>query len=209
MAEFPSSIWTRIIEFKKDPEQVKDQIVRRYRLPVYEFIRRQGLSHEDAEDLAQDVFARIARDEFLEKADRRKGKFRSLLLAVTRHVIASFRRYELAAQRDRRKEIPIEDLEIPTAVPADGDFDRLWVKNLIESAMDRLKGDSAMAALRLQLEGRSYQEIAKALGKRETDVTNFIYRAKQRIKAEVEGMIKEYCGEGEVQDEIAALLQYL
>lgn len=209
MAEFPSSIWTRIIQFKKDPEQVKDQIVRRYRQPVYEFVRRQGLSHEDAEDLAQEVFSRIARDEFLEKADRRRGKFRSLLLAVTRHVIASFRRYEFAAQRDRRKEVPIEDLEVPQAVAPDGDFDRLWVKNLIQEAMDRLKSDPALAALRLQLEGKSYQEIAKVLGRRETDVTNHIYRAKHRIKAEVEEMIKEYCGEGEVQDEIAALLKYL
>jgi RNA polymerase sigma-70 factor (ECF subfamily) len=209
MSDFPSSIWTRIIEFKKDPEQVKDQIVRRYRQPVYEFLRRQGLTHEDAEDLAQEVFARIAKDEFLEKADRRKGKFRSLLLAVTRHVIASFRRYELAAQRDRRKEVGIEDLEIPQAVPPDGEFDRLWVKNLIQGAMERLKHDPALAALRLQLEGKSYQEIASELGKRETDVTNHIYRAKQRIKLEVESMIKEYCGEGEVQDEIASLLKYL
>ncbi len=209
MADFPSSIWTRIIEFKKDPEQVKDQIVRRYRQPVYEFVRRQGLLHEDAEDLVQEVFTRIARDEFLEKADRRKGKFRSLLLAVTRHVIASFRRYELAAQRDRRKEVAIEDLEIPQAVPPDGEFDRLWVKNLIQGAMDRLRNDPALAALRLQLEGKSYQEIAATLGKRETDVTNHIYRAKQRIKAEVENMIKEYCGEGEVESEIASLLQYL
>jgi RNA polymerase sigma-70 factor (ECF subfamily) len=209
MPEFPSSIWTRIIEFKKDPDQVKDQIVRRYRHPVYEFVRRQGVSHEDAEDLVQEVFARISRDEFLAKADRRRGKFRSLLLAVTRHVIASFRRYELAAQRDRRKEVPIEDLEVPQSVPPDGEFDRLWVRNLVQGAMERLKGDPALSALRLQLEGKSYQEIAKALGKRETDVTNHIHRAKQRIKAEVENMIREYCGEAEVQDEIVSLLQYL
>ncbi len=209
MADFPSSIWTRIIQFKKDPEQVKDQIVRRYQRPVYEFVRAQGLAHEDAEDLVQEVFARIARDEFLEKADRRKGRFRSLLLAVTRHVIASFRRYELAAQRDRRKEVPIEDLEIPGEVPPDGHFDRLWVKNLIQGAMERLKDDPALRALRLQLEGKSYQEIARSLGKRETDVTNFIYRAKQRIRVEVEGMIREYCGEAGVEDEIASLLQYL
>jgi RNA polymerase sigma factor (sigma-70 family) len=209
MSDFPSSIWTRIIEFKKDPAQVKDQIVRRYRHPVYEFVRRQGVSHEDAEDLVQEVFARISKDEFLEKADRRRGKFRSLLLAVTRHVIASFRRYELAAQRDRRKEVPIEDLEVPQSVPADGEFDRLWVRNLVQGAMERLKGDPALSALRLQLEGKSYQEIAKTLGRRETDVTNHIHRAKLRIKAEVENMIREYCGEAEVQDEIVSLLQYL
>jgi hypothetical protein len=47
---FPSSVWTLILNIKHDPERVKEQIVLRYRQPVYEFVLRRLPNHEDAED---------------------------------------------------------------------------------------------------------------------------------------------------------------
>src|ERR1043165_1808720 len=101
----PSSIWTGSLSVKNDPERVKDLVVRRYREPVVEFLRMKGLSHEDAEDVAQDVFIQICREEFLQKADREKGKFRTLVLAVTRNLLAFFHRYQMAERRDRRRKV--------------------------------------------------------------------------------------------------------
>jgi RNA polymerase sigma factor (sigma-70 family) len=209
VANFPTSIWTTILSIREDPERVRDLVVRRYRKPVYEFIRRQNLSHEDAEDVTQEVFTQICREGFLEKANRRKGRFRTLLLAVTRHLVASFRRRELAAVRDRRRAVTLEGFDIAQEHEGDGDFDDLWVQNLVNLAMDRLKDDPTVEALGLQLQGRSYQEIAAAIHKSETDVTNYIHRAKKKLRLEIERQIREYSGADQVEAEVASLLHYL
>lgn len=205
---FPSSVWTLLLSIKHDPERVKEQVVLRYREPVYEFIKRRIPKHEDAEDLTQDVFIRICADSFLEKVDPQKGKFRSLLLAVTRRVIASHQRQEMAAMRDRRRQVPLQDIDLPADPPAEGEFDRLWVTNLMNQAMDRMKGVPHVEALRLQVQGKSYREIAAELSCSESDVTNHIHRSKQRLRHEIETVIREYSG-GDVKNEIAALMQYL
>jgi RNA polymerase sigma-70 factor (ECF subfamily) len=205
---FPSSVWTLMLSLKADPERMKELVVRRYREPVYQFLLRRVPRPEDAEDLTQEVFLRICADSFLQKVDPEKGKFRSLLLAVTRRVIASHQRHELAEMRDRRRQVPLDDLELPADAPAEGEFDRLWVGNLMTQAMDRMKEEPNLAALRLQVQGKSYREIAAELGRSESDVTNHIHRAKQRLRHEIETVIREYSG-GEVQAEIAALMQYL
>jgi len=205
---FPSSIWTTIRAIQREPDRVKDEVVRRYRSPVYEFVRRLGIPHEDAEDLSQEIFVRVCADGFLAKVDPSKGRFRSLLLAVTRNVVASFRRKELAPMRDRRKTVALEECEFPMEVEPDADFDRLWVKNLMTQGMSRMRNDSATAALKLQLEGRSYQEIAGQLKKSETEVTNYIHRAKKRLRTEIEGLIRDYSGD-DLQTEIATLTRFL
>jgi RNA polymerase sigma factor (sigma-70 family) len=206
--ELPSSIWTVILSVRQDPERVKDLIVRRYRQPVYDFIRMKGLNHEDAEDVTQEVFVRICREEFLEKADRDKGKFRTLLLAVTRNMIAFFRRFELSERRDRRRQISLANMDLPAQEEPDKEFDALWVKNLVTQAMERLQDDPTVRALALQMEGKSYQEIADALGKQVTDVTNYIHRAKLRLRGEIERMISGYSTRDQVPEEIAELIKH-
>lgn len=94
-------------------------------------------------------------------------------------------------------------------LPTDLEFDRLWVQNLMAQAMTRLKDDPGTEALKLQLDGLSYQEIADRLGKKVTDVTNFIHRAKERLKREFERLIAEYSTREDVAEEIAALRRFL
>ena len=205
----PSTMWTTILAFHRDPDRVKDFVVRRYRQPVVEFARRQGLKDEDAEDVAQEVFLRVCHETFLRKADQIRGKFRTVLLAVTKHVIGSWRRHEMAGKRDRRREVSLEGMTLPDELPADPEFDKLWVQNLMTQALERLKQDAGTEALKLQLEGLSYQEIAERLGRKTTDVTNFIHRAKERLKKEFERLIAEYSTREDVAEEIAQLRRFL
>jgi RNA polymerase sigma-70 factor (ECF subfamily) len=202
-------MWTTILSFHRDPDRVKDFVVRRYRQPVVEFARRQGLKDEDAEDVAQEVFLRVCHETFLKRADQIRGKFRTVLLAVTKNVISSWRRHEMAGKRDRRREVSLEGMTLPDELPADPEFDRLWVQNLMTQAMERLKIDVGAEALKLQLEGLSYQQIAERLGRKTTDVTNFIHRAKERLKKEFERLIAEYSTREDVAEEIAALRRFL
>lgn len=205
--DFPTSIWTVILSVRDDPERVKDLVVRRYRGPVYEFLRMRGLDHEDAEDVAQEVFLQICQKEFLEKADREKGKFRTLVLAVTRNLLAFFHRYQMAERRDRRRKVTLGELELPADPAPDGDFDRLWIRNLVSQALDRLKDDPTVMALKRQMDGLSYQEIASEMGRQVHDVTNFIHRGKTRLRSEIERMIGEYASTDDVPEEVAHLMK--
>lgn len=206
---FPTSIWTRILQVREDPEGVRDLVVRRYRPPVYDYARKQGLNHEDAEDAAQEVFLRVCAEGFLEKADRQKGKFRALLLAVARHVIASHRRHALAARRDRRREVVLEDFEFPSQVPSDGDFDLAWAENLARLALERLKGNPSVDLLLEHMKGATCKELAARVGKTEHAVETQVYRAKERVRQEIERLVADYSDEGEIDEELSAILQFL
>ena len=205
----PSTMWTTILQFHRDPERVKDFVARRSREPVVAFARRQGLKEEDAQDIAQEVFLRVCQEAFLKRADQIRGKFRTVLLAVTKHVIGSWRRHETADKRDRRREVSLEGMSLPEELPTDPEFDRLWVQNLMNQAMDRLRDDPGIEALRLQLQGLSYLEIAGRLGRKASDVTNHLHRARERLKKEFERLIAEYSNQEDVAEEIAALRRFL
>jgi len=51
-----------------------------YWRPVFAFICRQGHSVPDAQDLTQDFFAMVLKGRLLQRADRSRGRFRSLVL---------------------------------------------------------------------------------------------------------------------------------
>ncbi len=204
----PTTMWTQILGYRDQPDRTLDLLVRRYHRPIFEYSRGRGLQPADAEDVTQEVFLRVTRPEFLARADRSKGKFRSLLLAVTQHVIASHRRRELAGKRDRRREVPLDDFDIPERPPEAEEFDRLWLRNLLDWALLRLSHDPQVRAVQLQMEGRSYQEIAQKLGKTVSDVTNYVHRAKPKLRKEIERLIGEYSDATELPAEIAVLMRH-
>ena len=206
---FPTTIWTRILEVRKDPGAVKDLVVRRYRPPVYDYARRQGLSHEDSEDVAQEVFLRICSEDFLGKANREKGKFRDLIQAVARHVIASHRRYLLAARRDVRKEVALDDFEFPKDSAPDDEFDTAWAGNLVRLAMEKLEGNLSLDLLRAHLDGATCRELAAKVGKTEHAVEALVYRVKERMRQEIEILVAEYSEAGRMDEELAAIFRLL
>src|SRR5215471_3528768 len=59
-----------------------------YWLPIYAFVRREGHSPEDAQDLTQAFFTRLLEKKDLEAVHPSKGRFRSYLLASLKHFLA-------------------------------------------------------------------------------------------------------------------------
>ena len=70
-----------------------------YWYPLYAFIRRQGHSVVDAQDLTQEFFTRLLAKDFLGGVSRDKGKFRSFLLAACKHFLANERDRARARKR--------------------------------------------------------------------------------------------------------------
>lgn len=208
---FPSTMWTMMLS---RPERARAQLFNRYRTPILHFIRNHGFNEHDAEDLTQEVFLRVSREEFLSKVDRRKGRFRNLLLAVTRHVCLK-ERDRLA----RRRAGSIEQADVDHPAPPDSDeaFQVLWVQNLVNMALEGLQTEATPdgpryyeALLLSRFKGLTYEEVARKLGVGVGDVKNWIYAAKKKVKVRLVELIRAYCStDGELDEEWAYIRKSL
>ena len=126
---FPTTIWTRIREAGESDADALDAFARSYSTPVLSFVRSRGFVGQDAEDLCQEVFVRVLSGGVLAKADKARGRFRSLLRTVTLHTIQDRLR--------KRRPQPALDAD-PVDEQADESFDEGWAWHLTERALARL-----------------------------------------------------------------------
>ncbi len=84
--EFVTTRWSLILsaaKFGQEEQTARDalaELCRTYWRPIFSFVRARGYSIEDAQDLTQDFFVTILKENWLQHADRNRGRFRSLLL---------------------------------------------------------------------------------------------------------------------------------
>jgi len=82
-AAFATTHWS-VVEACADDENSDSALARLcqdYWPPLYTFARRRGNSSADAQDLVQGFFVYLLQSKAYAQTDRRKGKFRSFLLA--------------------------------------------------------------------------------------------------------------------------------
>jgi RNA polymerase sigma-70 factor (ECF subfamily) len=188
---FPSTIWTQVRDAAAGRTTATTDFVARYRPAVVSFVRRRGVDMAEAEDVAQEVFLRLFDGEVLERADRARGRFRSLLLSVTRHVLGHHFEKKSALKRGGAvvtlSFAAVEGLRLDECLAKDEhdpEFDREWLANLLEAALGRLRRENAEyheCVRAFLVDERSHREIASALGKTEAMVRNAISRGKARL----------------------------
>jgi RNA polymerase sigma-70 factor, ECF subfamily len=213
---FPTTFWSTLVD---RPDRARQELFTRYRTPVFNYVVNQGYDESDADDVTQEVFLRISREEFLRKADRLKGKFRSLVLAVTRHVILKDR-----ARKMRLKAASVEQDDFDDAVfsmsEVDGEderFNTLWIQNLVGLALERLMvetrggGPRYYEALVLnQFQGLSYADVARSLGVQASDVRNWIHYGKKKLKGYLIDHVRAYASsESGLSEELAFVNRFL
>lgn len=217
----PTTIWTQIADVRRHRTEAIDQVFRKYQPAILAFIRAAGHSPEEAADLAQEVFLTLVQDRVLFKADRARGRFRSLLLAITRHTMSNHRRHQNRRKREgSRKVRPLDAAEVEMAVAEGGDdpdFDMLWVQNLVGLSLERLRAEYEEAgrfhfrALELfTKEGLGYPEIADRLKRSVADVKNLIFQARAKLRERLLSEIQAYSASTqEYEDEVNYLAKFL
>jgi RNA polymerase sigma factor (sigma-70 family) len=185
---FPTTVWTRIHEAGAHDDVAMEEFARRYRPAILEYIERRGFRQRGADDLCQEVFVRLLRGGVLAKADRGRGRFRGLLLAVTRHVIHD--------QLRKRRDVPVEDLDQPDQDP---DFDQGWAMHLTARAMDRMRD-----------EGSPYYEVlVEHLAGQPQDRTR-LWHARRRLVSRIRHEVALTCATpADFEEEIAYLSRFL
>jgi RNA polymerase sigma factor (sigma-70 family) len=184
-----------------------------YWYPLYAYSRRRGCSPHDAQDLTQEFFARLLAGNWVAKADRQRGRFRSFLLSAMKHFMAN--EWNRASAQKRGGGQPILSLNDDSAEnryrlePAEKAtpeslFERGWAVTLLEGVLARLDEEyrragkhAWMEALRPALttdrDAIDYAGTARALGLTETAARVAVHRLRQRyrqlIRAEVAGTV--------------------
>ena len=80
-------------------EEALEKLCRSYWWPLYGFVRRQGYSPEEAQDLTQGFFERLLERRDLDAVRREKGRLRSYLLASLKNYIANAHRRVMTIKR--------------------------------------------------------------------------------------------------------------
>ncbi|MDR0869016.1 MAG: hypothetical protein LBP75_11200 [Planctomycetota bacterium] len=198
-----------------------------YWKPVYQYLRRRGLSHEDARDMAQEYFATFLEKNFVASANRERGRFRTFVL-VTLHrfytkQMASKRRrdyYNLSVPVDVYEDRFVKELAIQET--AEDEFNRRWAMSLIETTLEKMKQECSRGkkklyydVLMMHMDGNSerptrYKEVAKNLGLCHSDVTNYLFRGRNIFQKLLRDEIRQSVVDEEaVNEEIEALKEYL
>src|SRR5256886_15280475 len=201
-----------------------------YWRPVFAFICRQGHSVPDAQDLTQDFFAMVLKGRLLQRADRSRGRFRSLVLKALQNFL-----HDAVDKRHARKRggdvqfVSWDDwmAEAPSQLtvsakaaeswPAERFFDLRWAATVVEQALRRLReeGESqgklrAFEALRpclgAEREDVSYPTLSQTLGVPEATVKRLVPRLRQRYRSLLRDEVAETVADpAEIDDEIRHL----
>lgn len=211
-------------------EQALEKLCRVYWLPLYAYVRRQGESPHDAQDLTQEFFARFLEKDFLGSVDQTKGRFRSFLLAALKHFLSNQRDRARAQKRGGgQTPLSLDFSEAETSIdlqPAEKQtperaFEKRWALTLLEQSLARLRkeySDRGRQELFEQLkttltEGRSgvaYAELATRLGMSEASVKMAVLRLRQRYREVIRTEIAETVAtESEVEDELREVFRAL
>jgi DNA-directed RNA polymerase specialized sigma24 family protein len=232
MAIFPTTQWSCIAE-ASDPDSpgahaALAELCRSYWYPIYSLIRSRGHPPDEAADLTQDYFGRLLGGGLLRTADRRKGRFRSLLRTDCGYFLADQRDRRRARKRGGgRERLPLDiadaerryRLEPSDRLGPEPLFDRAWALDLLGRALDRLAREEATAGrgttferLRVVLTDGPrvvpYAAIAERLGTTEGAVEAAVRRLRGRyrvaLRAEVAATLDDP-SEAQVDDEIRDL----
>jgi RNA polymerase sigma-70 factor (ECF subfamily) len=204
-AKFPATLWSVVLLAGQNAsEQSREALAalcRAYWLPLYAYLRRQGKSPHDAEDLTQGFMLHLLEKETLTRVNREKGKFRSFLLASLQYYLANERDRQSAQKRgggvnlvqldaddaEERYQSALADQLDPAKV-----FDRRWATTLLDRALGRLEAEHSGAdrakrfrELQVFLLGDpktiSYAEAGKRIGIKEGAVKVAVLRLRQRF----------------------------
>src|SRR5262245_47582129 len=154
-SQFTTTHWTTVLAASgADPMRqaaALEELCRTYWYPIYYYIRRRGNGPEDAQDLAQEFFARLLEKEWLKGVEKNQSRFRSFLLTALNGFLAN--QHERATATKRGGGRPLLSLDAEHAEhrfllePASHEtpekiFERRWAFAVLDCAFARLKEET-------------------------------------------------------------------
>ena len=227
---FVTTRWTVVLSAGRKSSPQSDRalgdLCQIYWYPLYAYIRRQGRSKEDSEDLVQAFFARFLEKNYLEGLSAERGKFRAFLLASLKHFLAN--EWDKANRQKRgggAQHLSLDwqsaderfHLDPPDPASPDRAYDRAWALALLERVIARLRSecvaggkenlfDQAKGYLMVGQTAIRYAEAAQTLGLDEGAVRVAVHRLRKRYRALLRDEIAQTLDDpAQVEDELRSL----
>jgi DNA-directed RNA polymerase specialized sigma24 family protein len=233
--EFVTTRWSLIFSAANGSEEQKArdalaELCRTYWRPIFLFVRGRGYSIEDAQDLTQDFFVTILEHNWLQNADRNRGRFRSLLLRSLQNFLINAAEKTHAHKRGGDVEFISWDdwmVESPSqlsvseqaleSLPPERLFDLNWATTVVDHALQRLREECEskgklwlFQALSPHLtdvrDEVSYAKLSAELGMADTAVKKQLHNMRQRYRSLVRAEVSQTVDNPvDVDDEIRYL----
>ncbi len=227
---FATTRWTVILEAGRghttQARRALEELCRLYWYPLYAYVRRQGRSREDAEDLTQGFFARLLERNSLKGLSSEKGRFRAFLLGSLKHFIAN--EWDRANCRKRGRGLAVLSLDLEGAdnryqvepadqLSPDRLYDRAWAVTLLEQVIIRLREEAASEAksalfehvkpfLMVGTDSVPYAEAARVSGLSEGALRVAVHRLRRRYRELLREEIAQTLADpGNTEEELQAL----
>lgn len=231
---FVTTRWTAVLSAGRKSSPQSDralaELCQNYWYPLYVYVRRQGYSREDAQDLTQAFFARFLQRNYLEGLSSERGKFRAFLLACLKHFLAN--EWDKATRQKRGGAVPHLSLDWrsaderyhldpPDNASPDQAFDRTWALALLERVVERLRTEyvhegkaglfeHAKTFLMGTDDGAPHAEAARKLKLEEGALRVAVHRLRKRYREMLREEIAQTLSDpASVSEELAALQQAL
>ena len=153
---FVTTHWSQVLlaadHHLPNSAQALEKLCRTYWPPLYCYLRRDGRSSHEAEDLTQAFFARLLERNSLATADPTRGRFRNFLLTALKNFVVNEWRSQHAQKRGGHSQILSLDAETTEGyyVAEPGHhltpevvYDKQWALTVIERVMDRSRAEYA------------------------------------------------------------------
>jgi RNA polymerase sigma-70 factor (ECF subfamily) len=195
---------------------------------LYAFVRRQGHSSHDAQDLTQEFFARLLSRSWLDAVERERGRFRSWLLVAMKHFLAKeWNRAQAIKRGGAVKMVSIDEAmaeslyaeEPAEFATAEKLYDRRWAMTLLDRARMRLREEFVRAGKLKQFEvlegtltgdATPYAELAAKLECTEGAIRVAVHRLRARYRAELRAEVAQtVASEEQINVELRELLEAL
>jgi len=232
-AQFTTTHWSAVVAAGDatlpGAGEALEQLCRAYWYPLYAYVRRRGYLPEDAQDLTQEFFQRLLTSDWIGRADRAKGRFRTFLLCGLQNFLAN--EWQKAGRLKRgagKVFVALDALEAEAryrvepadVASADNLFERRWALTLLESVIQRLEAEQGpdaaaqFSALRPVLVGEpsddGYVVLARRFHVAENTVKSWVHRLRVRYRELLrEAVARTVAGPEEVQDELRFLARVL
>jgi RNA polymerase sigma factor (sigma-70 family) len=230
---FTTTHWSVVLEAQGESpaaQKALEKLCRTYWRPIFAFLRRQGLSSAEAEDITQGFFAQLLERKSFDAVRKEKGRLRSYLLGALKYFVTDEQRRAMAIKRGKgQRIIPFEelraderiDIEAADPVTADMIYERRWALTVLERVLSRLKDEYRLAgnaalfdSLKQLLPDEpgspSQAEIAARVGMTENAVRQAFYRFRQRYQSLLrEEIAHTVATPGDIEDELRHLIAVL
>lgn len=179
-----------MLNYQNGDALAMDELLRRYKNPIYRFAYRLSQNYTEAQDIAQEVFLRIHQ---CRNSYKPCGKFSTWIFSIAHNLyVSQLRKKRWLVCWPRKKDDPDEVLDFASSGPSPQEVvvnDEL--SKVLKDCIQGLPFLQKEALILREYEKLNYEEIAKILNKSLGTIKTLLHRARQNLKIKLLPYIEE------------------